>query len=125
MVTCAEKVPPVQLLALCEYTTGKDWAESSRSWQVVACATVPDTVTTPPLGPSSEGLVLATGGVGRAMADAAQAGTDWARPMLAVATIKSATFGPRHRPGRSTTNGNYRRTLVIGCEAANSLVWTA
>jgi hypothetical protein len=127
MVTCAEKVPPMQLLALCEYTTGKDWAESSCSWQVDACATVPDSVTTPPPAPTSEGLVPAetTRGVGRAMADAAQAGTDWARPMLAVATIKSATFGARHRPGRATTNGNYRRAVVIVCEAANSSVWTA
>jgi hypothetical protein len=58
MVTRAEKAPPVQLLALCEYTTGKDWTESICSWHVVACATVPDTVTTPPLGPSSEELAL-------------------------------------------------------------------
>jgi hypothetical protein len=59
IVTLAENVPLVQLLELCEYTTGNDWLDSSSSWHEVACETVPVTVTVPPDAGTDDGEALA------------------------------------------------------------------
>ncbi len=58
-------------MGLCEYTTDRDWWETSSSWHQTACRTVPVTSTWPPEAPSLFGLMSAdktTARAGRAAA---------------------------------------------------------